>query len=154
MNVDPTLKAAYAALLIEHPMPFEAAIQLYPNDTGKALFVAQNWQFDPEVLAEIDRLRASGVTKPLADKEEFADMVYQIALNDRARLIDRLAAARLYAEVRGFIEKPGVNVKVDNHVVPTVMVMTDHGTDAEWEAKTKLQQQRLVAENVAPSLKH
>ena len=79
-------------------------------------------------------------------KAQLARDVYQLAKHEKwIDAKDRIAAYKLYADLRGFIEKPGTTVN-NNTLVDrrSVMVVTDHGTDEEWEAKLRAQQAALT----------
>jgi hypothetical protein len=55
---------------------------------------------------------------------------------------DKIAALRLYAEVRGFLKKDeGVTV---NNVTNKVLVVNSAGADDDWERKVQRQQLRLI----------
>lgn len=111
-------KQAYGRLLATGLKPFEAAIQLFVNDTSAALWVSENWPNDDvvKVIAE----------KPvknfkLLDKEALADKVLAFAdekditgrfyVNESA---ERLKALELYAKIAGHIVKENVVVPITN----------------------------------------
>ena len=49
-------KRAFAELLLQNPNePFKVALQLYPENTNRALWVANTWPGDAEVMGEMDR---------------------------------------------------------------------------------------------------
>lgn len=53
--------------------------------------------------------------------------------------------AKVYAEVRGFIEKPQVAVTTNVQTITNkVMVVRESGSDAEWERKLAMQQASLA----------
>lgn len=141
-------KKLYAAALIREPDPFKAALSLFKNNTNRALKAAHFWPDDPDVLAEIQRLKNDvGETNLLPNKADLARAVWQrmqgveygemrvpIETDDYAKL------AKLYGEIMGFIEKPGTNINV-NAVIPKAISVPTFESDEEW-AKIAEQQQR------------
>lgn len=143
-----TLKKAFAAALLRFPNdPFKAALQLFPSNTLRALTVSQEWISDPFVLnAQSELIEELGEDHFLPSKLTLARRVFELGERERASQSERLAAFRLYAELRGFIEKPGFTVQ-NNTLINNqnrVMVMTDHGSNENWEAKALEQQTKLV----------
>lgn len=136
------LKAAFAALLLRTPAePFVAGLALFPNETARALWVATHWMNDDIVKAEMKRLRNAGAD--LDDLPNEADLLRTVwEMTQRGMLDDRVKAAKLYADIRGYISKgPAVAVNVSNN---RVMVIRDQGTNEEWEAKVAKQQANLL----------
>jgi len=145
-------KAAYAALLLKERDPFKAALALFPNNTNRALWVANHWPNDAEVKAEQARLT-----------EEAGDMAFLPGKADLARDIwqrmqgttlpngvtipptpeEYAKLAKLYADVRGFIEKPQTNVNVTTNV-NRVVEMPVFANESEWEAEAARQQRELL----------
>lgn len=146
-------KAAFAALLLKTPTePFKAALALFPDNTSRALWVANHWVADAEVLAAIKRLKEEmGEFAGLADKSELARDIWQRMQGTQTadgRTIpptadDYAKLAKLYAEVRGFIEKPqsGPAVQV---IVPRAIEVPTHGSNEDWEAAAAKQQRELL----------
>ncbi len=119
------LKLQFAKLLLKMPSePFKAALALFPEtqddeNTAKALKIATQWPTDPEVVS---------VQHSMVDKSEYGELGF---LPSKADLcldlwdemqqckvtFDRdnyVKIAKLYAESRGFIEKPQQTVNIDN----------------------------------------
>jgi hypothetical protein len=144
----PTLKRAFAAALLYYPTdPFKAALQLFPNNTMRALTVAQEWIADPFVLnAQAELIAELGEDHFLPSKVTLARRVFELGENVRASQSEKLSAFRLYAELRGFIEKPGFTVQNNTNILNQnrVMLMTDHGSNEDWETKALAQQTKLV----------
>lgn len=143
-------KAAFAALLIRMPTePFPAALQVIPNDTGRALKASFEWPHDEFVIAEMKRLKEqSADIDLLPNKAELCQKIWD-KLNGTGYMTpeDFVKTAKLYAEVRGFIEKPSNAVTVQNNFVQKVIEVANHGSDDQWEAAAAKQQQELL--NVA-----
>lgn len=142
-------KEKFAQALLDCNEPFKAALYICNGmPTQHALKIATDWPNDPEV---------KGFIKAIKDKEESIDTLPN--KKDLAQAIwDKMEAcrfpedyaklAKLYAEVRGFIEKP------DNKPVVTinqnrVMVVKDLGGEEDWQAKAEKQQRDLL--NVSTS---
>lgn len=150
---DEALKQAYAEAYLKTPDdPYAAAVAVFAGDTARALIVSREWPHDADVIAHMDTLKETlGDDAFLPDKATTARAIYALAESTRVDPKDRLAAYKLYAELRDFIPKPGTTVNnntlVDNR---KVMVVTDHGTDAEWEAKARAQQAKLIEDAARP----
>lgn len=142
-------KARFAALLLKTPeVPFIAAQGVF-NNTGQAIYAAYHWVRDPEVLAEQGRLlehAGNGELDFVPTKADAARLAWNIAKNSPFEE-DRLKAIKLFSEILGYITKPEP-VKVENNVTNNhrVMVVKDHGSDADWEQKLKQQQQKLTGQ--------
>lgn len=141
-----TLKSAFAAALLRTPHDaFAAACSVFGTDTARALTVANSWVYDTDVLQfQADMIKEFGEDAFLPSKLTLARRIYDLGNDVRAELRDRLAAFKLYAELRNFIEKPAVvqnNVTVNQN---RVMVVRDHGTNDEWAVKVRSQQARLI----------
>ncbi|WP_292414149.1 hypothetical protein [Methylophaga sp.] len=58
---------------------------------------------------------------------------------------DYAKLGKLYADVRGFIEKPQTTINNNNNVTNNrVMVVRENGSDEDWEAKLRKQQDNLT----------
>lgn len=142
-------KEQFAELSLREPDAFKVALVIYPNDTGRALRVANEWPNDPQVKT----LRQSfidaeedGETAFLPSKADACRMAWNIARDSDKFTEDRLKALKLYAEIRGFIEKPQVSVNntVNNLVSNKVLIVRDYGTNDDWEKALRSQQKKLV----------
>jgi len=143
-------KTAFAVELLKNPADaFKAALQVFPDDTGLALRAAHTWPKDPFVLAEQERITSEeGEGAFLPGKAELCRKIWERLQKDYVVTEDFVKIAKLYAEVRGFIEKPNTNI-VTNVVTNKVMVVKDLGTNDEWEMKAERQQRELL--NVSTS---
>lgn len=145
-------KKAFAEALMQMPgKPFDAALQVTGTNTNRALWIATNWPNDAEVKAITAQLiEDGGEMQFLPSKADLARKVWELG-NTAFEAKDRLAAYRLYGEIRGFIDKPNANVQINNNtnVDNRVLVVKDLGTDDDWEAKAEAQQRALV--NVSTS---
>lgn len=140
------LKERFAELTLRNE-PFAAALVLFPDDTGRALRVANEWPQDEQVKT----LRQSfidaeddGETAFLPTKAEAARLAWNIARDADKMTEDRLKAIKLYSEIRGFIERPQVAVTNTVNQVNRVLIVKDHGSDDEWETQLRKQQKRLI----------
>ena len=140
------LKTKFAIALLRNPdHPFQAGCEVFGEDTGKALYVANNWLNDAYV-AEQQRnlLKEKGARAFLPSKEDYAREVWRMALDTRTPIEEKRKFLDLYGEVMGFKERPqqsGINVNVTQN---RVMIVKDHGTDDEWEQRAAAQQHRLA----------
>ena len=141
-------RAAFAALIL-HKYParndaFKAAIEVHPDNTPRALYLSQTVRDDPAFLAELEAARGDASDEDLLPtKAELARELWNKLKNTPMFPDDYVKVAKLYADIRGFIEKPSEASKGGNVFVSGVMEVTNHGTDDEWEAKLKVQQSKL-----------
>lgn len=150
---DATEKAAYAALLLKERDPFKAALLLFPNNTNRALRVANEWPNDPVVKAEQTKLtEGDGELSFLPGKAQLARDIWDrmqgttlaggVVIPPTPEEYAKLA--KLYADVRGFIDKPQTNVNVNNTVVQRVVEVPVFQSSEEWEAAAARQQRELL----------
>lgn len=156
MSDETDQKEAYARALLRQPDDaYKAALAVFPGDIPKALHVSKTWPQDEDVQAFAQAaLDEDGEDEFLPSKAQLARDVYDLAKHEKwVDPKDRIAAYKLYADLRGFIEKPGTTVN-NNTLVDrrSVMVVTDHGTDEEWEAKLRAQQAALTHDATRPTV--
>jgi hypothetical protein len=131
---------------------FKAALAVFGDDTGKALQLSTQWKNDQEVARYVQEYKEElGDEHFLPSKADSAMIAYKIANDAKVPAEDRLKALRLYADIRGFIEKQGTTVNNNILTSNKVMVVKDHGTDDEWEDKIAAQQAKLIETAHAPS---
>lgn len=140
-------KAAFAEELLRNPNdPYGAATKIFGQGTELAITAGRDWIRDIEVLnKQKELIEENGEETYLPNRAILARRVFEIGESSRCSVTERLAAFRLYADLRNFIEKPGVSI--DNRTMiqnNKVMVIKDHGSDEEWEEKTRVQQAKLV----------
>ena len=129
----------------------KAAARVFPYDIAARCAATLDLPFDPLVNEEIDELLAKfGYEHFLPGKHELASRILDVA-DAATDADDKTKALKLYADVMGFVEKPGtvVNNNLTN-TVNRVMVLRDHGTADEWEARLVEQQKRLAHVSAAP----
>lgn len=145
-EIDETeLKKRFAAELLKNPSePFIAACAVFGDDTGKALNASARWPRDPEVVAYMAQaVDVNGEMAYLPSKAALARAAWDLSNNEKICVEDRLKAMRLYADVRGFIERQGTTI--NNNVLTSnkVLLVKDHGADADWEQRLLEQQTNL-----------
>lgn len=131
---------------------FRAALAAYPGDAGRALVVAREWADDPLVIEARDEAIAAALADegPVIGKAGVAQMLLDIAREKLTDAKDRITALDKINEMYGYKtagEGTGGNTYIDNR---SVMIVKDHGTDDEWSAKLREQQERLVADASRP----
>jgi len=151
-NNEDQQKAEYANLLLKERDPFKAAILLFPANTNRALWVANHWPHDP-VVKEFQKslLSASDELDFLPTKAELARDIWEkmkgVTTSEGRQIApspdEYSKLAKLYADVRGFIEKPQNNQNI-TVVIPKAIEVPTHGTNAEWEAAAATQQRELL----------
>lgn len=138
-------KTAFAALLIKNPTdPFKAALELFPENTNRALRIAHEWPKDPEVLSAVQTLRAEGLSRHSKEevREELITEMMNIVRGPYAP-DDKVKAAKAIGELCGLIEKPQTNVNVTNNI-PRVVEMPVYSSVSEWEEDAARQQRELL----------
>lgn len=120
---DENLKKQFGVEWAKCGKPFEAACKVFLTDTSAALWIASNWLTDPHVIAAKDvYLKAVDDEMALLDKDSFAAMLMKTALETNLEgtryLIEakeRVNILKLYAEVRGFLNKNETNINNFNN---------------------------------------
>lgn len=140
-------KAAFAAFLFKNPNdPFGAAKHVLGNSVGvtDVATMAHIFKTDPFVLSEMKRIaEAEQNEDTLPSKADLAREIWDWVTNSANEIEDKIKAAKLYAEIRGYIDKPAApNTNPD--IVPSVMVVREHGNSDEWEKKMREQQDKLT----------
>jgi tRNA pseudouridine-54 N-methylase len=152
MSDDATQKEQYALALLDQPDrdPFKAAMRVFPGDLARALVVSREWPQDVEVQARIGSMAPQEI-----------DAKGVPTLNDLARetwkrvqkCIDHETAFKGIKELRELLYPKERGTTVNNNTLVdnrSVMVVTDHGTDDEWETKLRTQQEKLIADAARP----
>lgn len=141
-------KEQFAELSLREPDAFKVALVIFPNDTGRALRIANEWPNDEQVKAfrqSFVDAEEDGETAFLPTKAEACRLAWNIARDAEKMTEDRLKALKLYGEMRGFIEKPAaVSVTQNNNVAMRVLVVKDYGTNDDWETALRQQQKKLI----------
>lgn len=139
------LKSQFALALLKTPNDAYAAARTVEAHPGKASWIANNWQYDAEVLEVQSSAQLTlGPAAVLPSQDEFA----VILLKDAQAITDaetRLKYYKLFADVRGYITKEGSNVTNNNLTVNKVMAYPMVGTVDAWEATAMRQQEQLLA---------
>jgi hypothetical protein len=137
---DEALKRRFGVEWARAEKPWEAACKVFKTDTGAALWIASNWLNDPVVIAARDTyLKTVEAERSLLDKDGFAAMLMQTALEKSAEgryaieAKERVNILKLYAEVRGFLNKSETNVNnfVNNEGLKVVFVRPEPITIAQ-----------------------
>ena len=125
-------KEAFAKLLKEGLKPFEAAIKIFMNDNGAALWVSQHWPNDDVVKSVVEK--PEKILKIL-DKEQVAAKVLEFAeeKDNSGRFYvnesqERLKALELYAKICGYINNGSIiapSIVNDNRRMEIVLVSPD-----------------------------
>ena len=144
---DEGLKKLFGIALAKHEKPFEAALEVFPDDTNRALWASWNWLNDPLVVASKDAYAQNiELNEKLLDKDALAARLLKFAEEKDAsgrfyicEAKDRLAAYKLFAEVQGFIGKVNIDAS------------TNHFTNNELKlVLVKPQQQEKITKIIEP----
>lgn len=150
-------KEQFAELSLREPNSFTVALAIYPDDTGKALRIANEWPNDPQVKTlkqSFVDAEEDGETAFLPTKGELARLIWTLANDttlDAWQRDSRIKALRTYGDVRGFIDRPAIvttNNNTQNVQVNKVMVVKSHDN---WE-RAAIEQQASLRKEVAVSV--
>lgn len=148
-------KQLYALALLKTPNdPYKAALDVVAGDCARALVMSREWPQDPEVIEyKTQALQDMGEDAFLPSKADVVRAIWQKA--EECRDADTaFKGYKLVADIMGYVEKPGGTTINNNTLVDQrkVMVVTDHGTDEEWEAKLLKQQAALTHDGARPAV--
>lgn len=136
-------KLLFASYLLKNPNdPFKAALMLCPNDTQRALWVANFWVNDKDVLAEQKRiLDESGVSEDeLYIETKLKEIIENCPFAD-----DKIKALEKLMDLKGLSKKP---VAVNNTniaiVQPKAIEVPVYASLESWEAEASTQQTELL----------
>lgn len=144
VEVTEALAKAFARYYVdEGNNPFAACLKIW-TDTSQALKMSTVLPTHPLVVEEIQSVESNALNT-LPSKAQFAQKLWNMidaAENDNAKV----QFMKLYADARGFIEKPAEPVNNQNVtvVLPRCIEIPSHGTDAEWEERLAQQQKDLM----------
>ena len=153
MPISKEQKEKFVHALLRQEDPFKAALAVWPDDVGTALYASNSLPNDPEVIELKEQaIRENGQEAFLPTKADLAKAVWDLANctdNDEA-----IKAFKLYGDIMGFIETgkgKAPSVTVNNLVdARKVLLVKDHGTDDEWANKVALQQKKLIEDGAKP----
>ena len=135
-------KLRFAEAFVRSKNAATAALSIF-SSPSEALTQSNILPFDPLVIEEVKRLTEEiGEDGLMPSKASLAMAILKRAegATDNEEYVKLM---KLHCDIRGLIDKPGTNVDVNVQLAP-VMVMRDHGTDEEWQAKVSAQQSKLV----------
>lgn len=138
------LKRAFAEAWLRYPSDPSAAAQSVCANMAISYRMAMDWVFDPFVReCQEELIKQRGEDFYLPNRTLLVRRIMEIGEDKSHSPKDRLAAYRLVAELRNFMPKPeqNTNIQVNNN---RVMIVKDHGTEAEWREKMAAQQAKLV----------
>lgn len=147
------LKREFAYALLRNPSSCLAAAQeVFPFDASTALKVSDIWPHDPTVVRyKYEIKQQEGEELFLPSKTDFLTKIWD-RINQPNPITDNdefVKLATLYGKARGFIEEK-VNQNATNinfGESAKVMIVTNAGTDDEWQAKAMANQQKLLNGN-------
>ena len=144
---DENKKRQYAQLYEKLGDRFKAAFQLFPNDTKLAIQVANEWPQDQVVIDfQNEKLLTRDTTDNLPTKADLARKVWDRMNEPLTSDEDFVKMAKTYAEVMGYIEKPGTQVNVQN-VSNKVMIVREKESDDDWARGLAEQQANLISQS-------
>lgn len=159
-------KKLYGVELAKGLTAYEAAKAVFPEGQGVCVWVAQNWIAEPVVIAAKDEyLQAIDAKSKNLDKEQFLakvmdfyDATYEIGGTKRYvnEGKDRLAALKLYAEAKGFVNKNTIeidNSKTTNNFVGIKLVKPEPKDVTPEQNKVPNTQSKILNNEAIPQLK-
>lgn len=139
-------KRLFAQKLLEGDEPFKIATSFYPENVNRALFIASNWPNDVDVLQIIADLKnEKGEESFLPTKTEFLKRLWS-DMDSCFEEETRVKYAKLYAETRGFIEKPQTNVEINQNRIVNVMRVPQRQSLDDYERTALEQQTKLITD--------
>lgn len=123
---------------------YKAGTAAWPDKPSEGLRVALEWVNDPEVIKYCNELRTAGISPNVPPKEQVVKELLDIGRDVRAEAADRIKAFELASKLMGYIVPAQTNVKNTIVTDNRVMVVRDHGSPDEWEAKAQIQQKKLI----------
>lgn len=134
----------YARLYHDIGDAYLAAERMFPDDVGRCSQIAVKCPNDPIVVKEVSRLNSEeGDVSAIASKYDVCKLLWDMANDGEIDAKDRILAVEKYAAVSGIYDAKAPAINNNNVVTPTVMKVTDHGDNDEWEAKLAQQQEHL-----------
>lgn len=113
---DENLKKQFGVEWAKCEKPFEAACKVFETDTSAALWIASNWLTDPLVVAAKDvYLKEVTAKSALLDKDDFAAMLMMTVKNGKLKDKELINILKLYADVRGFLNKDTATINNFNN---------------------------------------
>lgn len=159
-------KKLYGVELAKGLTAYEAAKAVFPEGQGVCVWVAQNWIAEPVVIAAKDEyLQAIDAKSKNLDKEQFLakvmdfyDATYEIGGTKRYvnEGKDRLAALKLYAEAKGFVNKNTIeidNIKTTNNFVGIKLVKPEPKDVTPEQSQVPNTQSKILNNEAIPQLK-
>lgn len=153
---DEKLKQRFGIALAKGATAFDAGLELFENETSKALWASLNWVADPIVQASKDSYQqtAASLQKPL-DKDALLAKILTFA-DERINGVplveakDRLKALELYAKVSGYIDKVDINASTNinsttNNLMKIVLVKPEKQDkiDQSSNIKSRIQNEEI-----------
>lgn len=142
---DVSLKKRFAAEQLRQPgKDIHIALGLIP-ETQIAIAAVNAWNKDPEVIRERLRLMEEyGQRAELPTKETVALEILEMARESKHTVTDRLKAYSQYNEMMNYTGRNSGQQAAVNIFSNKVMLLKDHGTNDDWEARAVAQQSGLV----------
>jgi len=140
---------AYAAIVLKEPLElWKAGKAAWPEETpyhqNMALNCALNWKDSPEIEeAKRALIEEKGAAYFLPDRYQICREIHAAA-NSAKTFDDKFKGLKLYAEIMGFIEKPGTSVVTNNTTVNKVMVVPMTTSQDAWESNAIGQQVKVI----------
>lgn len=140
---DIALKLQFAALFLRDKDPFKAALTLLPDDTRRALQIAQAWPTDKDVIKECERISEFEPESVLMTRLQYLQKL-EDRMNNAVKDADFAKIANTYGTARGFFD---MSDKTSSQTITApVAYIPVLATEDEW-AKAALKQQTQSLEN-------
>lgn len=150
MDIPNEYKRLYGIALVHESNPYKAALNVFPNETGKALWINDFWLNDPEVIAAIQAERERIENEEMPGEKDALKLAWDMASNVGAMYADRLKALETFAKIKGLIKKDaGVVINNKQVIRQKVIAMPTFASDDDWEHAAEKQQREIL--NVATS---
>jgi hypothetical protein len=158
---DPGLKRLFGIALAKHKKPFDAALEVFPDNTNHALWASWNWLTDPLVVASRDAYAQNiELSEKLLDKDGLAARLLTFAeeKDPTGRFYiceakDRLAALKLFAEVQGYIGKVNIDASTNTFTSNELKITLVKPQKAEEKVATVIENEPELETKLPINLK-
>jgi hypothetical protein len=142
-------KRLFAEALLRMPgKALNAAREVFGANMGRALFAAQFWLTDEQVLEHQTRLldEAGGERAFLPSKEVCARSIWEKAHDARTSVEEYTRLMELYAKLMSYLERPAPAAPGGGTVVlaRNVLMVPIAATEQQWESGAMAQQAALA----------
>lgn len=141
---DEALRDDFALAYVRHDGNAYAAAREIIEDIGAAIVASERWPREPGFSERVARIkREAGEEAFLPTIGDLARELWDMGRNAAVEPRERIAALKLYADVRGFVKRPEAAAPANvTTTTNNVLVVPAHGDG--WEHLAMAQQAKLI----------